>query len=62
MATCVLNRFLRASFVDVEPDPDATEEDQSGGDLWQHIVVDSSMEAITLAGTIIAANEDVDTV
>ncbi|KAH7948919.1 hypothetical protein HPB49_003435 [Dermacentor silvarum] len=40
MATCVRNCFRKAGFVDAEPDgePDASKEDQSGGDFWQCVV------------------------
>ncbi|KAH6920027.1 hypothetical protein HPB50_028984 [Hyalomma asiaticum] len=38
-ATCVQNGFRKASFADVGPDadPEASEEDHSGGDLWQRV-------------------------
>ncbi|KAH7982507.1 hypothetical protein HPB52_005425 [Rhipicephalus sanguineus] len=43
-ATCVQNCFRKAGFADVgaDADPEASEEDHSGGDLWQR-VVDSDM-------------------
>ncbi|XP_037500181.1 uncharacterized protein LOC119374194 [Rhipicephalus sanguineus] len=40
MATCVQNCFRKAGFADVgaDADPEASEEDHSGGDLWQRVV------------------------
>ncbi|KAH6931008.1 hypothetical protein HPB50_021319 [Hyalomma asiaticum] len=39
-ATCVQNCFRKPGFVDIGPDadPEASEEDHSGGDLWQRVV------------------------
>ncbi|KAH8039761.1 hypothetical protein HPB51_008693 [Rhipicephalus microplus] len=45
MATCARNCFREADFVDVVPDaePEASEQDHCGGDLWQR-VVESDLE------------------
>lgn len=53
-AACVQNCFRKVGFVNVVHDvePDASEENQSGGDLWQR-VVGSDVEAMTLAETIL---------
>ncbi|KAH6923741.1 hypothetical protein HPB50_005812 [Hyalomma asiaticum] len=62
-ATCVQNCFRKAGFADVEPDadPEASEEDHSGGDLWQR-VVDSDMGGRDICwDDFVTANADADT-
>ncbi|KAH6948713.1 hypothetical protein HPB50_025927 [Hyalomma asiaticum] len=64
MATCVQNCFRKAGFADVGPDadPEASEEDHSGGDLWQR-VVDSDMGGRDICwDDFVTADDDADTV
>ncbi|KAH7976400.1 hypothetical protein HPB52_013137 [Rhipicephalus sanguineus] len=62
-ATCVQNCFRKAGFVDVGPDakPEAPEEDQSGGDLWQRVVDSDMGERDTCWEDFITADDDADT-
>ncbi|KAH6944246.1 hypothetical protein HPB50_002376 [Hyalomma asiaticum] len=62
-ATCVQNCFRMAGFADVGPDadPEASEEDHSGGDLWQR-VVDSDMGGRDICwDDFVTADDDADT-
>ncbi|KAH7967598.1 hypothetical protein HPB52_000552 [Rhipicephalus sanguineus] len=62
-ATCVQNCFRKASFADVgaDADPEASEEDHSGGDLWQR-VVDSDMGGRDICwDDFVMADDDADT-
>ncbi|KAH6947022.1 hypothetical protein HPB50_016724 [Hyalomma asiaticum] len=63
MATCVQNCFRKAGFADVGPDadPEASEEDHSGGNLWQR-VVDSDVGGRDICwDDFVTANDDADT-
>lgn len=62
-ATCVQNCFRKAGFADVGPDadPEASEEDHSGGDLWQR-VVDSDVGGRDICwDDFVTADDDADT-
>ncbi|KAH7968265.1 hypothetical protein HPB52_007274 [Rhipicephalus sanguineus] len=62
-ATCVQNCFRKAGFADVgsDADPEASEEDHSGGDLWQR-VVDSDMGGRDICwDDYVMADDDADT-
>ncbi|KAH6941761.1 hypothetical protein HPB50_023567 [Hyalomma asiaticum] len=62
-ATCVQNCFRKAGFADVGPDadPEASEEDHSGGDLWQ-LVVNSDMGGRDMCwDDFVTADDDADT-
>ncbi|KAH7935201.1 hypothetical protein HPB52_004789 [Rhipicephalus sanguineus] len=62
-ATCVQNCFRKAGFADVgaDADPEASEEDHSGGDLWQR-VVDSDMGGRDICwDDFVMADDDTDT-
>ncbi|KAH6923604.1 hypothetical protein HPB50_003230 [Hyalomma asiaticum] len=62
-ATCVQNCFRKAGFADVGPDadPEASEEDHSGGDLWQR-VADSDMGGRDICwDDFVTADDDADT-
>ena len=61
--TCVQNCFRKAGFVDVGPDaePEAPEEDRSGGDLWQRVVDSDMGERDTCWEDFITADDDADT-
>ncbi|KAH6939522.1 hypothetical protein HPB50_019013 [Hyalomma asiaticum] len=62
-ATCVQNCFRKAGFADVGPDadPEASEEDHSGGDLWQRVVDSDMGERDICSDDFITANDDADT-
>ncbi|KAH6936129.1 hypothetical protein HPB50_013554 [Hyalomma asiaticum] len=62
-ATCVQNCFRKAGFADVGPDadPEVSEEDHSGGNLWQR-VVDSDMGGWDVRwDDFVTADDDADT-
>ncbi|KAH7963450.1 hypothetical protein HPB52_021217 [Rhipicephalus sanguineus] len=62
-ATCVQNCFRKAGFADVgaDADPEASEEDHSGSDLWQR-VVDSDMGGRDICwDDFVMADDDADT-
>ncbi|KAH7969443.1 hypothetical protein HPB52_022367 [Rhipicephalus sanguineus] len=63
-AACVQNCFRKAGFVDVRPDaePEASEKDHSGGDLWQHVLDSDTGEREICWDYFITADDDADTV
>ncbi|KAH6945491.1 hypothetical protein HPB50_008758 [Hyalomma asiaticum] len=62
-ATCVQNCFRKAGFADVGPDadPEASEEDHSGGDLWQRVVDSDKGGRDICWDDFVTADDDADT-